>query len=79
MDIRKMIRELQAEREALERAISSLEQLQNSETGIVLPESRSRRGRKSMGAEEREEVSARMKKYWAQRRSAMRVGTSAGL
>ena len=31
---------------------------------------RSTRGRKSMGAEERLEVSARMKRYWADRRRA---------
>ena len=73
MDIRKMIQELHAEREALDRAISSLEELQKSDDGVPLHLSRSRRGRKFMGPKEREEVSARMKKYWAERRGNVQV------
>jgi len=63
-----MIQELHAEREALDRAISSLEELQKHDEEIPLSLNRSRRGRKFMGPREREEVSARMKKYWAARR-----------
>ena len=79
MDIRKMIQELHAEREALDRAISSLEELQRGDGGLLLPHSRSRRGRKFMGPQEREEVSARMKKYWAARRNGVSVETTAAV
>jgi len=74
MDIRKMIQELHAEREALDRAISSLEELQKGDEGVLLNQTRGRRGRKFMGPKEREEVSARMKKYWAARRSVQVSG-----
>ena len=72
MDLFEAIQKLYAEKETLLRAISALEALQASEaitaevTGV---ENRSRRGRKSMNPEERQEVSLRMKKYWATRRS----------
>jgi len=70
MDLYKAIQELYAEKEKLERVIASLEELQR--TAGTVPEisrSSSRRGRKSMSATEREEVSERMKRYWAGRRS----------
>jgi len=73
MDIHKMIQELHAERDALDRAISSLEELQRADTDIPAQWNRSRRGRKFMGPKEREEVSARMKKYWASRRNNVQV------
>jgi hypothetical protein len=72
MDLFEAIQKLYAEKESLLRAISALEALQASEaitaevTTVV--ENRSRRGRKSMNPEERQEVSQRMKKYWASRR-----------
>jgi hypothetical protein len=65
MDLQKAIRELYAEKERIDSVIASLEQyLQGTGPG---PEKR-RRGRKSMGPEERLEVSARMRSYWAARR-----------
>jgi hypothetical protein len=79
MDIRKMIEELHAEREALDRAISSLEELQKSDDGLLVHQTRSRRGRKFMSPKEREEVSARMKKYWAARRNGMQMGSAASV
>jgi hypothetical protein len=69
MDLYKALQELYAEKEKLERAIASLEELQ--QMGGELAESLShgkRRGRKSMSADERLEVSKRMQKYWANRR-----------
>ena len=69
MDLYKALQDLYAERDKLERAISSLEELQR--TGGTLPgalPSGKRRGRKSMSPEERIEVSKRMRKYWAARR-----------
>ena len=69
MDLYKVIQDLYAEKEKLERVIASLEELQK--TGGVLPsahQAASRRGRKSMSSGERKEVSQRMKKYWESRR-----------
>jgi len=69
MDLYKALQDLYAEKDRLERAIASLEELQRM--GSALPDSekdRGRRGRKSMSAEERLEVSKRMRKYWAGRR-----------
>ena len=69
MDLTKTIQDLYAEKEKLERVIASLEELQRAAQANPAPPDRSRRrGRKSMGAEERQEVSERMKKYWASRR-----------
>ena len=69
MDLHKAIQDLYAEKERLERVIASLEELQRS-TGALpgLPVSAGRRGRKSMGSKERQEVSERMKRYWEGRR-----------
>ena len=63
MDLTKTIEELLREKEKLERVIASLEELQGTVTGGV-PQPK-RRGRRFMSADERREVSARMKKYWA--------------
>ena len=69
MDLNKAIQDLHAEKEKLERVIAALEELQRTADVLPeLPESGSRRGRKSMSARERQEVSERMKKYWASRR-----------
>jgi hypothetical protein len=62
MDPSKYIQALEEEKKLIEAAIETFRAL--SATGVH----RSRRGRKFMGAEERMEVSARMKKYWAARR-----------
>lgn len=67
MDLRKTIQALYAQKEKLERVIAELEELQGAAQPAV-PPSGMRRGRKSMPAEERAEVSERMKKYWASRR-----------
>ena len=69
MDIGKTLQELYAQKEMLERVIASLEELQRGAS--PLPESLDivkRRGRKSMGAEERLKVAGRMKAYWTERR-----------
>ncbi|MBV9506901.1 MAG: hypothetical protein JO323_18070 [Acidobacteriia bacterium] len=69
MDLYKAIQELYAEKEKLERVIASLEELQRAAGGAPgLVRGGKRRGRKSMSAKERQEVSERMKKYWASRR-----------
>jgi hypothetical protein len=66
MDLYKVIRDLCAEKERLDRTIAALEELSN--TGVAHPPRR--RGRKSMSNEEKREISERMKKYWADRASA---------
>ena len=71
MDLYKTIQDLYAEKEKLERVIASLEELhRTSGTLPAVPSGAKRRGRKSMGSKEREEVSLRMKRYWAGRRKA---------
>ena len=69
MDYNKIIRELYADKQRLDRVIRQLEQLPDAQqaAGTSL-QPRSPRGRKSMGAQERQEVSRRMKSYWANRR-----------
>lgn len=64
MDLNKAIRELHKELDKLNQVIASLEILQLTGTLPVA----TRRGRKSMGRDERLVVSERMKKYWASRR-----------
>jgi hypothetical protein len=68
MDLFNAIQKLYAEKESLIRAISALEALQQDSQISQAIVRRSRRGRKSMAPEERQEVSLRMKKYWASRR-----------
>jgi hypothetical protein len=66
VDLLKAIKELRLEKDRLDYAIALLEELQSATDGN-LP-LKPWRGRKSMIVEERSEVSARMKKYWAKRR-----------
>jgi hypothetical protein len=66
MNLTATIEELRREKEKLERVIASLEELQATAAGAVPGQKRP--GRKFMSAEERQEVSARMKKYWSGRR-----------
>jgi hypothetical protein len=69
MDLYKAIQDLYAEKEKLERVIASLEELQRNAGSLPsVPKPAKRRGRKSMKTEERQEVSERMRKYWASRR-----------
>ena len=74
MDLTTTIAELRREKERLERVIASLQELQVA--GTVAAFQKKRRGRKSMSPEERREVSARMKKYWASQRAGARIKTA---
>ena len=77
MDLYKAIQDLYAEKEKLERVIASLEELQRTAGALPeLPKPARRRGRKSMDPAERQEVSERMRKYWASRRQAKSPGPS---
>ena len=68
MNLTEIIRVLYVEKQKLENSIAALEALgstnANGNGGPLLR----RRGRKSMGAEERQQVSERMKRYWEGRR-----------
>lgn len=68
MDLYRIIRELVLERDRLQRIIDSLEEMKPN--GKVQPRPEGKRpGRKSMDTAAREEVSDRMKRYWAQRKA----------
>jgi hypothetical protein len=75
MDVDKALRELYEEKRRLDVAIAMLEA--HLQAGSRAPARSSRRGRKSMSAEERLEVSRRMSKYWEARRAAMKTLDSA--
>jgi hypothetical protein len=68
MELYRIIRELLQERERVQRIIESLEQVTPAGKAKA-PPNKKRRGRKSMDRAAREEVSERMKRYWAQRRA----------
>ena len=69
MDVYGIIRELVLERDRLQRIIESLEEMVPNGKASVRSEGAKRRGRKSMDRAAREEVSERMKRYWAQRKA----------
>jgi len=66
MDLAEAIRLLRAELKQLEATIAAFEKLDAS---VPVARPLSRRGRKSMGAAERQQVAERMKRYWAARRA----------
>ena len=68
MDLRKTIEALKEERQRIERVLVELERLYAADAGAPAGIPRKRRGRKSMGTEERQDVSKRMRQYWAKRR-----------
>ena len=65
MDLYKIIGDLVEERDRIARIIESLEEAVGTREAAI---PRKRRGRKSMDAKARREVSERMTRYWAQRR-----------
>ena len=75
MDLCKAIRELVEEKKRIDRIIASLEaMLAKGKVGsaaakALVKEPPKRRGRKSMSAEERRQVSERMARYWAEKRA----------
>jgi hypothetical protein len=73
MDIVKALRELYGEKKRLDAAIAALEaRIKAARTGSAAAPAKGRRGRKSMSAEERLEVSRRMTLYWEARRAQSR-------
>ena len=75
MDIESVIQKLQRERARLDEIITSFEQLQQS-VAVAVKKVPQRRGRKFMSAEERQQVSARMKRYWESRRTSVLAKTA---
>jgi hypothetical protein len=73
MDIVKALRELHLEKKRLDSAIAALEARisTGSRNGSATKSRKSRRGRKSMSAAERLEVSRRMTLYWKGRRAKL--------
>jgi len=69
MDLYRIIGDLVAERDRLQRIIESLEAMTEATARAVRPRPLTR-GRKSMDDKARKEVSARMKLYWAKRRAS---------
>ncbi len=70
MDIDKTLRGLYEEKKRLDASIAILEKRLKAVSGHSTPK---RRGRKSMSAEERRQVSERMAKYWKARRAEARA------
>jgi hypothetical protein len=66
MDLYRIIFDLVQERNRIQRIIESLENASRGEHASV---PKKRRGRKTMDRAAREEVSERMKRYWAKRRA----------
>jgi hypothetical protein len=79
MDIVKALRELYHEKKRLDAAIAALEARKKSgRTGPLTKSGQGRRGRKSMSAEERLEVSRRMTLYWEARRAKLHTPAPSG-
>ena len=78
MDLSKAIENLRAEKAKIEQVIAALEDLQKT-SGTKTPLSAGqRRGRKFMDSKERQEVSRRMTRYWANRRKLAQAGRKPG-
>jgi hypothetical protein len=76
MDLRGLIRKLREERDKLDAVIASLDELQTiADNKKIVP--KKRRGRKFMDEAGRQEVSERMKRYWAARRQNLGRATTA--
>ena len=80
MDLLKVIQDLREERERLDLAIHSFESVLTAGHGGLSPRPPAgRRGRKKgMSEKERQEVSQRMREYWARRRREKLVAAKAG-
>jgi len=71
MNLSKTIAELYEERMKLDMVIASLQQFGESSSSTT--QNISRRGRKFMSQQERQEVSERMRRYWAGRKAAQQL------
>ncbi len=78
MDLTRIIQDLLEDKKKIERVIASLEDLQRNAVEIPEIPAAKRKGRKPMPPEERQEVSARMKRYWTRFRMERAMGGAAG-
>ena len=69
MEIQKVIEYLNQQRAMIDETIACLERLNESAPSMATSATVKRRGRKFMGADDRQKVSERMKEYWASRRN----------
>ena len=69
MDLYRIIRELVLERDRLQKIIDSLEEMKHGRPSEIRLDGVKRRGRKSMDRAARQQVSERMKRYWAERKA----------
>jgi hypothetical protein len=77
MDVAKVLRELYTEKKRLDTAIARLEsRVRAGQPGAATKAGARRRGRKSMSAAERQEVSKRMTLYWEARRAQLSSATA---
>jgi len=78
LDLIRIIYDLRQERDKLEAIIASLEQLQGPGLPVTQHQA-ARRGRRSMDAAGRLEVSRRMKQYWENRRKEGQFAATSGV
>ena len=72
-----ILAELHARRQVLDQVIQELEKMEpTGKPAGFLKRPQGRRGRKTMGEEERQQVSARMQRYWADRRKVQLAATA---
>jgi hypothetical protein len=71
VDVYKAIQTLYDEKRRLDKLIDSLEALEARGEAPAVRKTPARRGRKRMTAAERQQVSERMKNYWAARRRSV--------
>jgi hypothetical protein len=64
MELDHLIEQLRVRQKKVEAAIATLEGLSTQPSSFTPGTTLKRRGRKSMGLQERQEMSIRMKKYW---------------
>jgi hypothetical protein len=74
MDVFDALKALFEEKRRVEKLIATLEAKQRLQAGLPV---RKRRGRISMGSEERRQVSDRMRRYWEKRRRAAAAAAAA--
>lgn len=69
MDLNEVIRSLYEEKKKLDRLIATLESVSaDGEAAVAQTAKPRRRRRRELSAERRQEISERMRKYWAERR-----------
>lgn len=74
MDLNKILRELYAKREQVVQKIAALEEMRGTGGGAMPKQASKHRDRKFMSTEERQQVSERMRRYWASRRKPEHQG-----